>query len=57
MQHGYGHTPGKREAGPAETAPSYVDTFRRGPRESVRATVTHPTCGTFTYYGRDRVHV
>ncbi|WP_181361726.1 glycoside hydrolase family 48 protein, partial [Streptomyces sp. MA5143a] len=29
--YGYGNSPGKCEAGPADTGPSYINTFQRGP--------------------------
>ncbi|MGW1023847.1 glycoside hydrolase family 48 protein [Streptomyces sp. NPDC002577] len=49
--YGYGNSPGKCEAGPSDTGPSYINTFQRGPQESVWETVTHPTCDNFTYGG------
>ncbi|GGZ07931.1 cellulose 1,4-beta-cellobiosidase [Streptomyces nitrosporeus] len=49
--YGYGNTPGKCSAGPTETGPSYINTFQRGPQESVWETVTHPTCDNFSYGG------
>ncbi|MER5179197.1 glycoside hydrolase family 48 protein [Streptomyces sp. NPDC002896] len=49
--YGYGNAPGKCQAGPSDTGPSYINTFQRGPQESVWETVTHPTCDNFTYGG------
>ncbi|WP_299536002.1 glycoside hydrolase family 48 protein [uncultured Streptomyces sp.] len=49
--YGFGNEPGKCTAGPAATGPSYINTFQRGPQESVWETVTHPTCDNFTYGG------
>ncbi|MFD9030730.1 glycoside hydrolase family 48 protein [Streptomyces sp. NPDC059567] len=51
--YGYGNEPGKCSAGPTATGPSYINTFQRGPQESVWETVPHPTCDTFTYGGRN----
>ncbi len=49
--YGYGNEPGKCQAGPAATGPSYINTFQRGPQESVWETVPHPTCDNFGYGG------
>ncbi|MFJ8900466.1 glycoside hydrolase family 48 protein [Streptomyces sp. NPDC102359] len=49
--YGYGNSPGKCEAGPSDTGPSYINTFQRGPQESVWETVTQPTCDAFKYGG------
>ncbi|MFF8383261.1 glycoside hydrolase family 48 protein [Streptomyces kanasensis] len=51
--YGFGNEPGKCSAGPAATGPSYINTFQRGPQESVWETVTHPTCDNFAYGGRN----
>lgn len=51
--YGYGNSPGKCEAGPSATGPSYVNTFQRGPQESVWETVTQPTCDGFKYGGKN----
>ncbi|MFI5980317.1 glycoside hydrolase family 48 protein [Streptomyces sp. NPDC051555] len=51
--YGYGNGPGKCSAGPTATGPSYINTFQRGPQESVWETVPHPTCDNFTYGGRN----
>ncbi|MFG3269955.1 glycoside hydrolase family 48 protein [Streptomyces luteogriseus] len=52
--YGFGNTPGgKCEAGPAETGPSYMNTFQRGPQESVWETVPQPTCDAFKYGGKN----
>ncbi|MFD7122380.1 glycoside hydrolase family 48 protein [Streptomyces sp. NPDC059922] len=51
--YGFGNSPGKCEAGPADQGPSYINTFQRGPQESVWETVTQPTCDSFTYGGRN----
>ncbi len=52
--YGLGNTPGgKCEAGPTETGPSYMNTFQRGPQESVRETVPQPTCDAFKYGGKN----
>ncbi|WP_416977451.1 glycoside hydrolase family 48 protein [Streptomyces sp. T028] len=49
--YGYGNEPGKCEAGPTATGPSYINTFQRGAQESVWETVPQPTCDAFTYGG------
>ncbi|MEU8542566.1 glycoside hydrolase family 48 protein [Streptomyces sp. NPDC048717] len=51
--YGYGNAPGSCSAGPTKTGPSYINTFQRGPQESVWETVTHPTCDAFTYGGKN----
>ncbi|MFI6107780.1 glycoside hydrolase family 48 protein [Streptomyces sp. NPDC051310] len=51
--YGYGNEPGTCNAGPTATGPSYINTFQRGPQESVWETVTHPTCDNFRYGGRN----
>ena len=51
--YGYGNSPGKCEAGPSDTGPSYINTFQRGPQESVWETVPQPTCDQFKYGGRN----
>ena len=50
--YGYGDTPGGTcEGGPAQTGPSYINTFQRGAQESVWETVPQPTCDAFKYGG------
>ncbi|MET7479600.1 glycoside hydrolase family 48 protein [Streptomyces sp. NPDC005648] len=50
--YGYGDTPGGTcEGGPAAKGPSYINTFQRGPQESVWETVPQPTCDAFKYGG------
>ncbi|MEV6957868.1 glycoside hydrolase family 48 protein [Streptomyces sp. NPDC051207] len=51
--YGFGNEPGKCEAGPTATGPSYINTFQRGPQESVWETVPQPTCDAFKYGGRN----
>jgi hypothetical protein len=51
--YGYGNEPGKCEAGPTATGPSYINTFQRGPQESVWETVPQPTCDAFKYGGKN----
>ncbi|MGW1269504.1 glycoside hydrolase family 48 protein [Streptomyces sp. NPDC002491] len=51
--YGYGNAPGKCEAGPADTGPSYINTFQRGAQESVWETVPQPTCDAFKYGGKN----
>ncbi|MEU2227314.1 glycoside hydrolase family 48 protein [Streptomyces sp. NPDC018347] len=51
--YGYGDEPGKCEAGPTATGPSYINTFQRGAQESVWETVPQPTCDAFKYGGRN----
>ncbi|MCC9705678.1 cellulose binding domain-containing protein [Streptomyces sp. MNU76] len=49
--YGYGNSPGKCEAGPTDTGPSYINTFQRGQQESVWETIPQPTCDQFKYGG------
>ncbi|WP_338146661.1 glycoside hydrolase family 48 protein [Streptomyces boncukensis] len=51
--YGYGNAPGTCSAGPDQDGPSYINTFQRGPQESVWETVPHPTCDNFTYGGQN----
>ncbi|MFF7274990.1 glycoside hydrolase family 48 protein [Streptomyces griseorubiginosus] len=51
--YGYGNSPGKCEAGPTDTGPSYINTFQRGAQESVWETVPQPTCDAFKYGGKN----
>ncbi|MER5382798.1 glycoside hydrolase family 48 protein [Streptomyces sp. NPDC002688] len=51
--YGYGNEPGKCEAGPTVTGPSYINTFQRGVQESVWETVPQPTCDAFKYGGKN----
>ncbi|QKW30225.1 cellulose binding domain-containing protein [Streptomyces seoulensis] len=51
--YGYGDAPGTCEAGPAAGGPSYINTFQRGPQESVWETVPQPTCDAFKYGGKN----
>jgi hypothetical protein len=51
--YGYGNAPGKCEAGPTAEGPSYLNTFQRGPQESVWETVPQPTCDAFKYGGKN----
>jgi Glycosyl hydrolase family 48/Cellulose binding domain/Bacterial Ig domain len=43
--YGYGH------CGNGTTAPSYINTFQRGPQESTWETIPHPSCETFEWGG------
>jgi hypothetical protein len=51
--YGYGNSPGKCEAGPTDTGPSYINTYQRGAQESVWETVPQPTCDKFAYGGKN----
>ncbi|MEU6846850.1 glycoside hydrolase family 48 protein [Streptomyces sp. NPDC046716] len=51
--YGFGNEPGKCEAGPTATGPSYINTFQRGAQESVWETVPQPTCDAFKYGGKN----
>ncbi len=51
--YGYGDTPGGGcETGPGH-APSYINSYQRGPQESVWETIPQPTCDKFAYGGRN----
>ncbi|KAJ8966045.1 hypothetical protein NQ317_018126, partial [Molorchus minor] len=49
--YGFGNSPGNCEAGPSDPGPSYINTFQRGPEESVWRTIPQPTCDSFKYGG------
>ncbi|KAJ8980324.1 hypothetical protein NQ317_008032 [Molorchus minor] len=49
--YGFGNSPGNCEAGPDEPGPSYINTFQRGPEESVWRTIPQSTCESFKYGG------
>jgi hypothetical protein len=52
--YGYGDTPGGGcENGPSTKAPSYINSYQRGPQESVWETIPQPTCDKFTYGGKN----
>ncbi|CAG9859435.1 unnamed protein product [Phyllotreta striolata] len=51
--YGFGNTPGQCEAGPGATGPSYINTFQRGPMESVWRTIPQSTCDSFKYGGQN----
>ena len=42
---------GRAASGPTATGTSYINTFQRGPQESVWETVPQPSCETFKYGG------
>ncbi|MDT0265599.1 glycoside hydrolase family 48 protein [Streptomyces sp. DSM 44915] len=50
--YGYGNTPGDPCGGNAD-GPSFINTFQRGPQESVWETVPHPSCDDFTFGGEN----
>ncbi|KAJ8961126.1 hypothetical protein NQ318_008803 [Aromia moschata] len=51
--YGFGNSPGNCEAGPSDPGPSYINTFQRGPEESVWRTIPQPTCDSFKYGGQN----
>ena len=51
-KYGFGVTPGTGcELGPTATGTSFINTFQRGPQESVWETVPQPSCDEFKYGG------
>ena len=51
-EYGFGGSPGGGcETGPGSTGTSYINTFQRGPQESVWETVPQPSCDNFKYGG------
>ena len=51
-KYGFGGSPGGGcETGPGSTGTSYINTFQRGPQESVWETVPQPSCDNFKYGG------
>jgi hypothetical protein len=51
--YGFGNAQSQCEAGPYESGPSLINTFQRGPQESVWRTIPQPTCDNFKYGGRN----
>lgn len=49
--YGFGNAPGVCEGGPSQKGPSYINTYQRGPEESVWRTIPQPTCDNFKYGG------
>ncbi|AXI79030.1 glycoside hydrolase family 48 protein [Peterkaempfera bronchialis] len=50
--YGYGGTPGGTcEGGPTAKGPSYINSYQRGPQESVFETIPQPSCDNFKYGG------
>lgn len=45
------NTYGFGRCGDGTTKPAYINTFQRGPQESVWETVTHPSCDNYTHGG------
>ena len=53
-KYGFGATPGAGcELGPSATGTSFINTFQRGPQESVWETVPQPSCDEFKYGGKN----
>jgi chitodextrinase len=53
-KYGFGATPGTGcELGPTATGTSFINTFQRGPQESVWETVPQPSCDEFKYGGKN----
>jgi len=51
--YGFGNAPGKCEAGPGTKGPSQINTYQRGPQESVWRTIPQPTCDNFKFGGKN----
>ncbi|WP_130779961.1 glycoside hydrolase family 48 protein [Cellulomonas biazotea] len=52
--YGFGVTPGAGcQLGPTATGTSFINTFQRGPQESVWETVPQPSCEEFKYGGKN----
>ncbi|MBT0994103.1 cellulose binding domain-containing protein [Cellulomonas sp. DKR-3] len=52
--YGFGATPGAGcELGPTAVGSSFINTFQRGPQESVWETVPQPSCEEFKYGGKN----
>jgi len=51
--YGFGNAPGVCEGGPGTAGPSMINTFQRGPQESVWRTIPQPTCDSFKYGGKN----
>lgn len=50
--YGFGNTQGQCLMGPSETKASFINTYQRGPLESVWKTIPQPTCDSFKYGGQ-----
>jgi len=51
--YGFGNAPGTCEGGPGTSGPSNINTYQRGPQESVWRTIPQPTCDSFKYGGKN----
>lgn len=52
--YGFGVTQGNCENGPGKAnAPAFINTFQRGPMESVWRTIPQPTCDSFKFGGKN----
>lgn len=51
--YGFGNAPGVCEGGPSHKGPSYINTYQRGPEESVWRTIPQPTCDSFKFGGKN----
>jgi hypothetical protein len=51
--YGFGNAPGTCEGGPGTSGPSMINTYQRGPQESVWRTIPQPTCDSFKYGGKN----
>jgi hypothetical protein len=51
--YGFGNAPGVCEGGPSQKGPSNINTYQRGPEESVWRTIPQPTCDSFKYGGKN----
>jgi len=51
--YGFGNAPGKCEGGPGTAGPSMINTYQRGPQESVWRTIPQPTCDSFKFGGKN----
>nr|ADU33283.1 glycoside hydrolase family protein 48 [Chrysomela tremula] len=49
--YGFGNLPGSCELGPQADGPSFINTFQRGPQESVWRTIPQTTCDSFKFGG------
>jgi hypothetical protein len=51
--YGFGNAPGVCEGGPSQKGPSYINTYQRGPEESVWRTIPQTTCDSFKFGGKN----
>nr|ADU33353.1 glycoside hydrolase family protein 48 [Leptinotarsa decemlineata] len=52
-KYGFGNQPGQCQLGPSVEGPSFMNSFQRGPQESVWRTIPQTTCDNFRFGGQN----